>query len=192
MFWFLIPLFFGFTSNLASAFTATFSEKFGKTEGTIITILLRDILGIPVWAIGFVMAISESSHLLYEVSLIPKITGWLIIAAGGILIVNALVTIRTKAAAPSTGDTLVKKGIYSRIRHPIHTGTFLEFAGLVILWPSLQVGIACVLGIVWIYLQSRFEEKDLIKRIPEYREYKSKVPAFVPKFRKKQPYSLIS
>jgi protein-S-isoprenylcysteine O-methyltransferase Ste14 len=184
MYWFLIPLVLGFASNLASALTTTYSVKWGKTGGTFVTILLRDIFGIPVWAIGFVMAISESTHMLYEVTLILKIIGWLIIVTGGVIIIVALVSIRTKAAAPSTHDSLVKDGIYSRVRHPIHSGTFLEFIGLFILWPSLQVGIACALGIIWILLQSGFEEKDLIKRIPEYKEYKSKVPAFVPGLRR--------
>jgi protein-S-isoprenylcysteine O-methyltransferase Ste14 len=180
MYWFLIPLVLGFTSNLASAPTTTYSDKLGKTGGTFITILLRDIFGIPVWAIGFVMAISESTHMLYDVTPMLKIIGWLIIASGGVIIIIALISIRIKAAAPSTQDSLVRDGIYSRVRHPIHSGTFLEFIGLFILWPSLQVGLACALGIIWILLQSRFEEKDLIRRIPEYKEYKSKIPAFVP------------
>ena len=183
MFWFLIPLFLGFTSNLASAFTTTYSEKWGKATGTLMTIILRDIIGIPVWAIGFLIAINESSDLLYDISLIIKIVGWIVISIGAVVIVIALISIRGKAAAPSTGDSLVKHGIYSRVRHPIHSGTFLEFIGLFILWPSLQAGIAAAFGVVWILLQTRFEEKDLIKRIPEYKEYMKKIPRFIPFFR---------
>lgn len=180
MYWFLIPLILGFTSNVASAFTSAFSDKWGKTNGTLITILLRDIFGIPLWAIGFVMAISESSRLFYEVSFVPRIAGWIIIISGGLIIIIALVSIRAKAAAPSAGDKLVRKGIYSLVRHPIHSGTFLEFAGLFILWPSPQVGLASFSGLIWIVLQTKFEEQDLLKRIPEYKEYKSEVPAFLP------------
>jgi protein-S-isoprenylcysteine O-methyltransferase Ste14 len=180
MYWFLIPLILGFTSNLTSAFTKAYSDKWGKTTGTILTIILRDFTGIPVWAVGFVLAISASSVLLYEPSLLIKILGWLIICAGAIIIVVALVSIRIKAAAPKTGDTLVKKGIYSLVRHPIHSGTFLEFAGLFMLWPSLQVGIASAIGIIWIFLQTRFEEHDLKNRIPEYGEYMKQVPRFIP------------
>jgi len=65
-----------------------------------------------------------------------------------VVIVIALVSIRAKAAAPSTRDSLVKTGIYARVRHPIHSGTFLEFAGLFIIWPSLPVGIASAIGII--------------------------------------------
>jgi protein-S-isoprenylcysteine O-methyltransferase Ste14 len=180
MYWFLFFLIPGFISNLASAFTTTFSERWGIKTGTFITVILRDITGIPLWAIGFVMAIRESSRLFYKISLPVQIIGWIIMATGAVIIVIALVSIRLKAAAPSTGDSLVSKGIYSMVRHPIHSGTFLEFAGLFILWPSLQVGIASVIGVFWILLQSKFEEKDLIKRIPEYKEYMSKVPRFLP------------
>lgn len=180
MYWFLIPLIVGFISNAASAFTTLYSEKWGKTKGTLLTIILRDITGIPVWAIGFILAIRESAEFLYRNSLLNLIAGWIIILTGAVIIVIALVSIRIKAAAPSTEDTLIKKGIYSVIRHPIHSGTFLEFAGLFILRPSLQTGIACVLGFVWIFVQTKFEEQDLIKRIPEYRDYMKQVPRFFP------------
>jgi protein-S-isoprenylcysteine O-methyltransferase Ste14 len=185
MYYFLIFLILGFGSNLASAFTTTYSEKLGKQTGTFITILLRDILGIPVWAIGFLLAIKESSGLLYHSSLFSQIAGWLVIIAGAVVIIIALISIRTKAAAPSVDDSLIKTGIYSLVRHPIHSGTFLEFFGLFILWPSLTVGISCCLGFTWILIQSGFEEKDLIRRIPEYKEYMKKVSRFIPKSRVK-------
>lgn len=180
MYWFVIPLILGFTSNVASAFTTLYSEKFGKTRGTIFTIVLRDITGIPVWATGFVLSFRESSGFLYRISLLTQIAGWLLILSGAVIIVVALVSIRTKAAAPSTGDTLVNKGIYSVIRHPIHSGTFLEFAGLFILQPTFQTGLASVLGCIWIFIQTKLEEQDLIKRIPEYRDYLKQVPRFFP------------
>lgn len=192
MYWFLIPLIVGFISNAASAFTTLYSEKWGKTKGTLLTIILRDITGIPVWAIGFILAIRESAEFLYRNSLLNLIAGWIIILTGAVIIVIALVSIRIKAAAPSTEDTLIKKGIYSVIRHPIHSGTFLEFAGLFILRPSLQTGIACVLGFVWIFVQTKFEEQDLIKRIPEYRDYMKQVPVFSRPSNLKSDYSDIS
>lgn len=180
MYWFVIPLILGFISNAASAFTTFYSEKWGNARGTIFTAVLRDITGIPVWATGVVLSISETSGLLYRISLISQIAGCLLILAGAIIIIVALATIRTKAAAPSTGDSLVNKGIYSLIRHPIHSGTFLEFLGLFILRPSLQTGITFLLGCLWIFVQTKFEEKDLLKRIPEYRNYSSNVPRFFP------------
>jgi protein-S-isoprenylcysteine O-methyltransferase Ste14 len=181
MYLFLIPLFVGFISNLASAFTTTYSEKWGIKTGTFVTIILRDVLGIPVWAFGFVMAIREPSALLFSSFFLSQFAGWLIISAGCVMIVIALVSLKIKAAAPSTKDKLIKTGIYSRIRHPIHAGTAMEFAGLLILWPSLKVAVAVILGFFWIILQSQLEEQDLIKRMPEYKDYMNKVPGFFPK-----------
>ena len=180
MFYFLIPLLIGFCLNLASAFTFYYTEKWGKQTGTFITILLRDIFGIPLWAIGFLFAIRESEELLFARTLFTGISGWVILSAGGLIILIALISIRKKAAAPATGDSLVNSGLYSYIRHPIHAGTFLEFAGLFILWPSLAVGIASLTGTVWILFQSRFEEMDLQKRIPGYSEYMHNTPPFFP------------
>jgi protein-S-isoprenylcysteine O-methyltransferase Ste14 len=180
MYWFVVLLILGFSSNVVSTFTMVYSEKWGKKSGTLLTFILRNITGIPVWAAGFLLAISESDRLLNSVSSAARITGWLMISAGATIIVIALVSIRIKAAAPSTGDTLVKNGIYSVIRHPIHSGTFLEFIGLFILWPSFPTGIASVLGFIWIFIQTKFEEKDLVKRIPEYMDYLKQVPRFFP------------
>lgn len=180
MYYFLIPLILGFISNLASAFTTAYSDKWGKRTGTVITFLLRNISGIPVWAFGFFLAAHETAGLLFQPSLLSRIAGWGIITAGGIIIIIALISIRTKAAAPAVGNKLVNTGIYSLVRHPIHSGTILEFAGLFILLPSLYVGIASFTGLVWVYLQSRFEEKDLLLRIPEYNGYMKQVPRFIP------------
>ena len=152
MYWFVIPLFLGFTSNTASAFTTLYSEKWRKARGTILSIILRDITGIPVWAAGFVLAIRESSGFLYRISLITKLTAWLLILAGTVIIIIALINIKIKAAAASTEDRIVKKGIYSVIRHPVHSGTFLEFAGLFVLQPSLQTGLASVIGCMRIFV----------------------------------------
>jgi protein-S-isoprenylcysteine O-methyltransferase Ste14 len=186
MYGFVIPLILGFTSNVASTFTMVYSEKWGKARGTLLTFILRNITGIPVWATGFLLAISKSAGLLYSVSLLTQITGWLLILAGAVIIVIALVSIRTKAVAPSIGDALIKKGIYSFIRHPIHSGTFLEFIGIFILWPSFPTGIASTLGFIWILIQTKFEEKDLIKRIPKYRDYLRQVPRFFPSLSRKR------
>ena len=62
MFWFVMPLIVGFTSNAASAFTALHSEKFGKSKGSVFTFILRNITGIPLWAAGFVIAMLQYLH----------------------------------------------------------------------------------------------------------------------------------
>ena len=185
MYLFLVPLVMGFAFNLASAFTATFSRRWGEQRGSVVTIILRDILGIPLWTIGFVLAARAPSPILLVSSTMTNAAGWSMIVAGCVIILTALVTIRLKAAMPSTQDVLVQTGLYAHVRHPIHTGTFLEFAGLFLLIPTQTVALACALGIVWILVQTRLEEFDLLQRLPMYREYMRRVPRFLPRFRTK-------
>jgi protein-S-isoprenylcysteine O-methyltransferase Ste14 len=182
---FLVPLVLGFTFNLASAFTVDFSRLWGERRGSVVTVILRDVLGIPVWAIGFVLSIRTPSPILFHPTAVTEAIGWFMIAAGSVIILIALITIRSRAAMPSTRDALAKSGIYAHVRHPIHAGTFLEFMGVLVLRPSWTVALACALGIGWILVQTRFEEIDLLRRLPGYSGYMKKVPRFMPRLRTK-------
>lgn len=181
MYIFLVPLLLGFAFNLASAFTNAFSRRLGDRRGSALSAILRDILGIPVWAIGFVLAIRAPSPVLVEPTVVTKGLGWFMISVGGLIILVALATIRLRAAAPSTRDALAQTGIYAVVRHPIHTGTLLEFLGLLFLKPMQTTALACLLGLVWVLVQTRLEEIDLLQRVPAYREYMKKVPRFLPR-----------
>ena len=177
----IILLIIGFVCDTASAFTSAFSKRWGKSRGSFITFILRNVLGIPVWVLGFLLAVRMHAKLFYEPALMVRIFGWLMLAVGGAIILMALVSIRTRAAAPAVGDHLVQTGLYNRVRHPIHLGTLLEFAGILVLVPKPAVAIACALGVVWVMVQTMCEEQDLLQRIPEYREYMKQVPRFMPR-----------
>jgi protein-S-isoprenylcysteine O-methyltransferase Ste14 len=183
VFLFIVLLIIGFLFNLLSAFTAEFSRRFGNRIGSLLTILFRDVFGIPVWAAGFCLAALAHAPDLIARSPGIELAGWILTAAGGLIIFTALVTIRRRALAPSTGDALARSGPYAHVRHPIHSGTILEFLGLFLLRPSATIGLACALGAVWVMILTLFEERDLLQRMPEYREYMDRVPRFLPKFR---------
>jgi protein-S-isoprenylcysteine O-methyltransferase Ste14 len=185
MYYFLIPLMFGFGCNLGSAFTATFSRLWGERGGSLVSAILRNVLGIPVWMIGIIFAARTPSPVLFTSTMATTLAGWFLIIAGGVIILSALVTIRFRAARPSIQDALAQSGIYAKVRHPIHTGTLLEFAGLVLVVPILTVAFACGLGVVWVLVQTRLEEIDLLQRMPGYRDYMNAVPRFLPRFLKK-------
>ena len=186
MYLFLIPLIIGFVCNTASAFTTAFSKRWGQSRGSLITFILRNILGIPVWALSYLLAVRTPAILFFETTPTSKVTGWLFIIAGGVIILIALISIRTRAGAPSVSDSLVRTGLYRRVRHPIHAGTILEFAGIFLLFPTQAVALACGLGIVWVMIQTNCEEHDLMQRLPEYREYMHQVPRFLPRLRIKR------
>lgn len=184
MFLFLIPLILGFASNLASVFTTAFSHHWSEKRGSFVTVMLRDIFGIPIWTLGFVLAYRAQAWFLFKPSLSTQVIGWFIFTAGSFIIVIGLYTIRKRAVIPSTRDTLVQNGIYRFVRHPIHVGTILEFTGLLIVAPTQSVANACILGFVWVLLQAKLEEYDLLQRLPGYVEYMKRVPRFIPRLRK--------
>jgi len=181
---FIIPLALGFAFNAASAFTSAYARRWGETGGRIASFILRNVLGIPVWAIGFVLAVRAPSHILLPRAVATAVAGWILIACGGAAILWALRALGWRAVAPSTRDTLVADGPYRYVRHPIHIGTFLEFVGLWLLVPSLAVTVACFVGIGWLWVQTLVEEADLRERVPGYREYVAHAPRFVPRPRR--------
>jgi protein-S-isoprenylcysteine O-methyltransferase Ste14 len=183
---FLTPLLVGFAFNSASAFTGTFSRRWGERQGTGVTVILRDVLGIPVWALGVALAFRAKAPFIFVPSGVLRILGIALISIGTGVVIVALVSIRVRAAAPSTRDALVQSGLYGLIRHPIHAGTILEFVGLGLVKLTITVAAAAVLGILWILVQSKLEERDLVLRLPAYREYMSRVPRFMPRLRSRR------
>lgn len=183
MFLFLIPLVIGFIFNSASALTTAFSRRWGDRRGSLITMILRNVLGIPVWAIGFVLAARTQSKLIFAKMIVTDVVGLLMVIAGSLIILLALVAIRSIAVAPSIRDHLVQNGLYAHVRHPTHSGAFLEFAGLFLLRPTQSIAVACVLGVIWVLVLTRLEEFDLLQRVPNYRKYMDQVPRFMPRLR---------
>lgn len=180
---FLIPLVLGFTFNLASAFTTVYSRRWGQGQGTMITIILRNVLGIPLWACGLAWAVATPSLELFAAKLWVQTLGWAFIILGASIIIIALRTLRLRAAAPTVKDKLAQDGIYGHVRNPIHAGTILEFIGVIFIIPTEAVTLACLIGIGWVFLQTRFDEYDLLQRIPDYRGYMNRVPRYFPVIR---------
>jgi protein-S-isoprenylcysteine O-methyltransferase Ste14 len=78
---------------------------------------------------------------------------------------------------------LVQHGLYAHIRHPLYSSMILELAGLFLWIPSLTILVACILGVIWVMLQAKLEEMDLVQRLPAYEEYMERVPRFIPRFK---------
>jgi protein-S-isoprenylcysteine O-methyltransferase Ste14 len=185
MYIFLVPLLVGFAFSSASTFTAAYSARLGGRGGQLVSVLLRDVLGIPVWALGLALAVRASASQLMATNAVSDVFSWFLLGAGSCLQIWAIVFIRVRAVAPTDQDSLVQQGPYARIRHPIYTGLLCQLAGLAFYVPTLPVILACLIFIGWIFLQANLEERDLLRRVPGYGEYMQQVPPFFPRFRKK-------
>ncbi len=171
----------GFALDAASAFTGAYTRRWGNRCGRWVTVILGNLLGVPLWVVGLGLAVRTPSPPLFAALRPIETLGWTLIGLGCVLQIAALLSLRLKAAAPSAEDTLVDTGIYSRIRHPIYAGIFLEFTALMLIKPILTVAVASTVGIIWAALQARLEELDLLRRIPAYRCYVDRVPRFIPR-----------
>jgi protein-S-isoprenylcysteine O-methyltransferase Ste14 len=183
MYWFVVPLLIGFGLNAASASTAALLRRWGARAGRTLTVILRDILGIPLWVLGLVLAVSARSAPLFVRSTGTTAIGLTFSGMGALMVLLALWRLGKRAFAPSVSDGLLEEGLDRRIRHPIHTGALLQFAGLPLLVPTLRVLLACACGAGWVLIQTRLEEIDLLQRIPEYEGYARRVRRFVPRIR---------
>jgi len=65
MYVFLISLLLGFALNSASAFTAAYSRRWGEWRGQLASVLLRDVLGMPMWVVGLALAMRTPSPMLF-------------------------------------------------------------------------------------------------------------------------------
>lgn len=181
---FLIPLIFGFIFAGASAFTTVYSRRFGERGGTIVTAILRNLLGIPLLVLGYVWAWWIPSQWIFTSNTVLTTLGWILIVVGALPLIVGHLYVGMRSHFPSVKDTLVRHGLYAHIRHPIYAGVLLLLPGLVLLRPTLSVLIASAAAVIWVFIQARLEEIDLVQRIPEYKEYMREVPRFIPRWRR--------
>ena len=185
MYLFLIPLLAGFAFAGASAFTAAYSRRFGEHGGQIVTAVLRNALGIPLWLIGYTWAWLIPSPWVFTPNTILTTLGWLLIIVGSVPLAVGHIYVGMRSHLPSIRDTLVRHGLYAHVRHPIYAGGLLILPGLALIQPSLTVLVASVTAFAWLFVQARLEEIDLIQRLPEYRDYMHEVPRFIPRQRRR-------
>ncbi|MFQ5706000.1 MAG: methyltransferase family protein [bacterium] len=78
---------------------------------------------------------------------------------------------------------LVTDGIYAHVRHPQYSGLFLITIGMLIQWPTIITLAMWPILMYAYYRLGQREEREVEARFGDvYRLYKSKVPAFIPRF----------
>lgn len=174
----------GFILVGASAFTSAYSRWWGEKGGRLATVILRNLLGIPLWFAGFVLAWLEPAPFLIKPNILLKLIGIVLIILGSVPVIRGHIELGWRTHMPSVKDTLVRHGLYAHVRHPIYAGGFLIVAGLALARPTWAFVPVCILGFIWLVIQARLEEIDLLARMPDYRNYMKEVPRFLPRLRR--------
>ncbi len=113
--------------------------------------------------------------------LITGLLAVLIITLGIIHLKDSL----TPFPTPRKNSSLISHGIYRHVRHPIYTGIILITFAYGLFTTSFTRLIITIILFVVFYLKSDLEEKLLLQKFPEYKDYQKFTGRFFPRFGKK-------
>jgi protein-S-isoprenylcysteine O-methyltransferase Ste14 len=92
---------------------------------------------------------------------------------------------RKAALSAAKIDKIIKKGIYSHVRHPFYSADIIFAWGIFLFIPILNVLFSVIWATIIFFFWMKFEEKALIRKFgKEYEIYKKEVPMFIPSFKK--------
>jgi len=109
--------------------------------------------------------------------------GWVMLAVGLVFILLSMVVLRSKGKPGKGRDfthttTIVDKGIYAIVRHPLYLGWLLMYAAVILFSQHWLIAIMGILGIVCMCLIARQEDRFLIRKFGDaYEKYMKSVPA---------------
>jgi protein-S-isoprenylcysteine O-methyltransferase Ste14 len=111
---------------------------------------------------------------------------WVFIQAGKktdfLYFIGVRQVIRHKKGEPESDDeTLIRDGIYGRVRHPLYLGSILVLWGEPYLVSARNGLIIVILSTLYFYLGSMLEERRMVRQFgDEYRRYQREVPRLFP------------
>ena len=112
-----------------------------------------------------------------------RTAGQVLVIAGFVLMIMASLRLGrglTATPVPNARGRLITGGLYRYVRHPIYTGVLLIVAGLTLRSGSVVTLAVAVVTVVFFDRKARWEEAQLRERYPDYAEYASHTPRFVP------------
>lgn len=108
------------------------------------------------------------------------IVGCVVMAGAGWQIRRAL----TASPLPNERTTLMDRGWFGPVRHPIYTGLLTTAAGLALSRASV-LAVACLVGLgVLLQVKARFEETVLAERFEGYPAYMARTGRLLPRLRR--------
>lgn len=82
---------------------------------------------------------------------------------------------------PKKNSELITSGLFKYVRHPIYTGILITAFFLAFYLNSGYKMFIFVLLLILFYNKSEFEERELMRKFPEYESYRANTGRFFPK-----------
>ena len=146
----------------------------------------KDLVFVFIQFVLFALYFIDFNFFEFHVAL-PDLIKYLAIGIGScglLIILLGIVNLNENLSpfpSPRKNSSLISRGIYRYVRHPIYSGILICLAAYAIYDGSPErLLITALLGVV-LYLKSNFEEHLLVKRFPKYSEYQKRTGRFFPK-----------
>ncbi len=119
----------------------------------------------------------------FHVNLVFQYAGLALAITGAGLILISFINLNnnlTPFPSPKSNSTLTTTGVYNYIRHPIYAGIFLSAASYAVYSENTLRLIVCAALLILFFLKAGYEETLLIKKFPDYNDYKLPTAALLP------------
>jgi len=149
-------------------------------------IKFKDIIYVGIQFLLFAMYLFEVKKLRFE---LPDIFDFImqpLMVTGIAVILISLFQLNKNLSpfpSPKENSELITTGLFSKMRHPIYSGILLlAFSFALYQNSGFKILISFFLLILF-YFKTGYEEKQLILKFPEYKNYKNTTGRFLPKIK---------
>lgn len=143
----------------------------------------RDYIFVSIQLLLFALYAWQPLDGAFQLTRMFRLAGGIIALGGLALMVWPILQLNrnlTMLPTPVKDATLITKGAFTYIRHPIYTGVFLLALGYGVLTADTYRLMLAGALLVLFYFKSNYEEKRLAERFPDYAQYKQHTKKFFP------------
>lgn len=108
-----------------------------------------------------------------------KLISLIIAIIATFITISSLLTLKNKFSILPEANSLVNKGIYKYLRHPLYFAYILSMISSMLIFNDARIIFANSILILLFITRAKLEEKVLEANIAEYKEYKKQTP-FIP------------